>query len=249
MRSAKGRVDILGDLLRQAHFLTILKSQARWLAAASLWLEWCDCGLTLIFLSLLADVWELDLRDSCLYCPGVYCYTQGECTHRPHTLNGENKSLCHTTASVADGVLNLMAFICMLHQRSTAPAAPFALQKKQKAKAWTLLIWWLVSMSSISLFQLALDTHHWTWINHFVIWGSLLFYVIFSLLWGGIIWYEQFSVLLTPFISCTLPKEGWMKSLCCLCAGPSSTTRGCTTSSCRCCPAGRPGSASFSSLQ
>ncbi|XP_075870703.1 phospholipid-transporting ATPase IH-like isoform X3 [Nelusetta ayraudi] len=36
--------------------------------------------------------------------------------------------------------------------------------------------------------KLALDTNHWTWINHFVIWGSLLFYVIFSLLWGGIIW-------------------------------------------------------------
>lgn len=36
--------------------------------------------------------------------------------------------------------------------------------------------------------QLALDTHYWTWINHFVIWGSLLFYVVFSLLWGGIIW-------------------------------------------------------------
>ncbi|XP_007555549.1 probable phospholipid-transporting ATPase IH isoform X1 [Poecilia formosa] len=36
--------------------------------------------------------------------------------------------------------------------------------------------------------KLALDTCHWTWINHFVIWGSLLFYVIFSLLWGGIIW-------------------------------------------------------------
>ncbi|KAG5833521.1 probable phospholipid-transporting ATPase IH isoform X3 [Anguilla anguilla] len=36
--------------------------------------------------------------------------------------------------------------------------------------------------------KLALDTHYWTWINHFVIWGSLLFYVIFSLLWGGIIW-------------------------------------------------------------
>ncbi|XP_038674758.1 probable phospholipid-transporting ATPase IH isoform X2 [Scyliorhinus canicula] len=36
--------------------------------------------------------------------------------------------------------------------------------------------------------KLALDTHHWTWINHFVIWGSLLFYIIFSLLWGGIIW-------------------------------------------------------------
>ncbi|XP_067569497.1 phospholipid-transporting ATPase IH isoform X6 [Pseudorca crassidens] len=36
--------------------------------------------------------------------------------------------------------------------------------------------------------KLALDTHYWTWINHFVIWGSLLFYVVFSLLWGGVIW-------------------------------------------------------------
>uniref|UniRef100_A0A8C4JDY2 Phospholipid-transporting ATPase n=1 Tax=Dromaius novaehollandiae TaxID=8790 RepID=A0A8C4JDY2_DRONO len=36
--------------------------------------------------------------------------------------------------------------------------------------------------------KLALDTQYWTWINHFMIWGSLLFYIIFSLLWGGIIW-------------------------------------------------------------
>uniref|UniRef100_A0A8C3AUS2 Phospholipid-transporting ATPase n=1 Tax=Cyclopterus lumpus TaxID=8103 RepID=A0A8C3AUS2_CYCLU len=36
--------------------------------------------------------------------------------------------------------------------------------------------------------KLALDTRHWTWINHFVIWGSLLFYVFFSFFWGGIIW-------------------------------------------------------------
>ncbi|XP_043928568.1 phospholipid-transporting ATPase IH isoform X2 [Protopterus annectens] len=36
--------------------------------------------------------------------------------------------------------------------------------------------------------KLALDTRYWTWVNHFVIWGSLLFYVVFSLLWGGIIW-------------------------------------------------------------
>uniref|UniRef100_A0A8B9LM28 ATPase phospholipid transporting 11C n=1 Tax=Astyanax mexicanus TaxID=7994 RepID=A0A8B9LM28_ASTMX len=28
--------------------------------------------------------------------------------------------------------------------------------------------------------KLALDTRHWTWINHFVIWGSLAFYVFFS---------------------------------------------------------------------
>ncbi|XP_019718866.1 phospholipid-transporting ATPase IG isoform X3 [Hippocampus comes] len=36
--------------------------------------------------------------------------------------------------------------------------------------------------------KLALDTRHWTWINHFVIWGSLAFYVLFSFFWGGIIW-------------------------------------------------------------
>ncbi|KAA8588782.1 hypothetical protein FQN60_010127 [Etheostoma spectabile] len=36
--------------------------------------------------------------------------------------------------------------------------------------------------------KLALDTRHWTWINHFVIWGSLAFYMFFSFFWGGIIW-------------------------------------------------------------
>ncbi|XP_069468899.1 phospholipid-transporting ATPase IG isoform X2 [Ambystoma mexicanum] len=36
--------------------------------------------------------------------------------------------------------------------------------------------------------KLALDTRFWTWINHFVIWGSLAFYVFFSFFWGGIIW-------------------------------------------------------------
>uniref|UniRef100_A0A4W6EJR3 Phospholipid-transporting ATPase n=1 Tax=Lates calcarifer TaxID=8187 RepID=A0A4W6EJR3_LATCA len=41
--------------------------------------------------------------------------------------------------------------------------------------------------------KLALDTRHWTWINHFVIWGSLAFYVFFSFFWGGIIWLENKS--------------------------------------------------------
>uniref|UniRef100_A0A8D2Q2H4 Phospholipid-transporting ATPase n=1 Tax=Varanus komodoensis TaxID=61221 RepID=A0A8D2Q2H4_VARKO len=36
--------------------------------------------------------------------------------------------------------------------------------------------------------KLALDTRYWTWVNHFVIWGSLIFYVFFSFFWGGIIW-------------------------------------------------------------
>ncbi|TRY90488.1 hypothetical protein DNTS_012102 [Danionella cerebrum] len=36
--------------------------------------------------------------------------------------------------------------------------------------------------------KLALDTRHWTWLNHSAIWGSLAFYVFFSFFWGGIIW-------------------------------------------------------------
>ncbi|XP_049598111.1 phospholipid-transporting ATPase IG isoform X2 [Syngnathus scovelli] len=36
--------------------------------------------------------------------------------------------------------------------------------------------------------KLALDTRHWTWVNHLVIWGSLAFYMLFSFFWGGIIW-------------------------------------------------------------
>ncbi|KAM5145743.1 phospholipid-transporting ATPase IG isoform 2-T2 [Mantella aurantiaca] len=53
--------------------------------------------------------------------------------------------------------------------------------------------------------KLALDTRYWTWMNHLVIWGSLAFYVIFSIFWGGIIWpflkqqrmYFVFSHILT----------------------------------------------------
>ncbi|KAG8448428.1 hypothetical protein GDO86_015501 [Hymenochirus boettgeri] len=57
-------------------------------------------------------------------------------------------------------------------------------------------------------FKLALDTRYWTWMNHLVIWGSLAFYVIFSLFWGGIIWpflkqqrmYSVFSHILTSVL-------------------------------------------------
>ncbi|ETE66027.1 putative phospholipid-transporting ATPase IF [Ophiophagus hannah] len=36
--------------------------------------------------------------------------------------------------------------------------------------------------------KMAIETHFWTWINHFVTWGSIGFYFIFSLFYGGIIW-------------------------------------------------------------
>lgn len=43
--------------------------------------------------------------------------------------------------------------------------------------------------------QLALETHFWTWMNHFVTWGSIAFYFIFSLFYGGIIWWAELPSL------------------------------------------------------
>ncbi|XP_014638638.1 PREDICTED: probable phospholipid-transporting ATPase IF isoform X1 [Ceratotherium simum simum] len=36
--------------------------------------------------------------------------------------------------------------------------------------------------------KMALETHFWTWINHFVTWGSIIFYFVFSFFYGGILW-------------------------------------------------------------
>ncbi|XP_015267253.1 PREDICTED: probable phospholipid-transporting ATPase IH, partial [Gekko japonicus] len=59
--------------------------------------------------------------------------------------------------------------------------------------------------------KLALDTHHWTWINHFVIWGSLLFYVVFSLLWGGIIWpFLNYQRMYYVFIQMLSSGPAWL---------------------------------------
>lgn len=136
----------------------------------------------------------------------------------------------------------------VLHKWSTTLAALFAQQSNPEARAIDFIDY----MYLFCLFQLALDTHHWTWINHFVIWGSLLFYVIFSLLWGGIIWYNPLFFLSSSSITLMLIKmflKIWSFSVSCFCSGPSWTTRGCTTCSCRCCPVVRPGSASSCSLQ
>uniref|UniRef100_A0AAQ4P165 Phospholipid-transporting ATPase n=1 Tax=Gasterosteus aculeatus aculeatus TaxID=481459 RepID=A0AAQ4P165_GASAC len=46
----------------------------------------------------------------------------------------------------------------------------------------------LMGNGQVSVNVLALETHFWTWMNHFVTWGSIAFYFIFSLFYGGIIW-------------------------------------------------------------
>ncbi|XP_068383125.1 phospholipid-transporting ATPase IH isoform X4 [Eschrichtius robustus] len=59
--------------------------------------------------------------------------------------------------------------------------------------------------------KLALDTHYWTWINHVVIWGSLLFYVVFSLLWGGIIWpFLNYQRMYYVFIQMLSSGPAWL---------------------------------------
>ncbi|XP_017357770.1 probable phospholipid-transporting ATPase IH isoform X1 [Cebus imitator] len=59
--------------------------------------------------------------------------------------------------------------------------------------------------------KLALDTHYWTWINHFVIWGSLLFYIVFSLLWGGVIWpFLNYQRMYYVFIQMLSSGPAWL---------------------------------------
>lgn len=59
--------------------------------------------------------------------------------------------------------------------------------------------------------KLALDTHHWTWMNHLVIWGSLVFYIIFSLLWGGVIWpFLNYQTMYYVFMQMLSTGPAWL---------------------------------------
>ena len=51
----------------------------------------------------------------------------------------------------------------------------------------------LLSLECISellsfIFQLSLITHYWTWMTHFVTWGSCLFYFVFILILCAFLW-------------------------------------------------------------
>lgn len=110
-----------------------------------------------------ADVWKLDVRDAGLHRAGLYCNIQGIFSHEQRT---DTQSV--TGAAERGGVcLASLQRAVEVRRGRRPPVSPSRLPPLQ---------------------QLALDTHYWTWINHFVIWGSLIFFVVFSLLWGGIIW-------------------------------------------------------------
>ncbi|XP_066571256.1 phospholipid-transporting ATPase 11C isoform X2 [Amia ocellicauda] len=83
------------------------------------------------------------------------------------------------------GIFQGLVFFFGVHHLFSNPALQ---DNGQVFGNWTFgTIVFTVLVFTVTL-KLALDTRHWTWINHFVIWGSLAFYVFFSFFWGGIIW-------------------------------------------------------------
>lgn len=138
----------------------------------------------------LADVWELDLRDPDLHCAGVHRNTQGVCVFASCHLSHNRCVSSRSRESDFGAETQLRS---PLRRRSACQRGvnTFSCSVRWRPKATALMgmtVRPLTVLVCVFVAQLALDTHHWTWINHFVIWGSLLFYVIFSLLWGGIIW-------------------------------------------------------------
>ncbi|XP_068181058.1 phospholipid-transporting ATPase IG isoform X1 [Antennarius striatus] len=89
--------------------------------------------------------------------------------------------LCWTLLGVFHGLLFFFGVRCLFSN-------PALQDNGQVFGNWSYgTIVFTVLVFTVTL-KLALDTRHWTWINHFVIWGSLAFYVFFSFFWGGIIW-------------------------------------------------------------
>lgn len=65
--------------------------------------------LTFTSLPLLADVWELDFRDSCLYRVGVHCYSQGVWEHHvnehvTYMIDCTGNSVCATANPEGEGI-------------------------------------------------------------------------------------------------------------------------------------------------
>uniref|UniRef100_A0A674CGN2 Phospholipid-transporting ATPase n=1 Tax=Salmo trutta TaxID=8032 RepID=A0A674CGN2_SALTR len=58
--------------------------------------------------------------------------------------------------------------------------------------------------------KLAMDTRHWTWINHFVIWGSLAFYMFFSFFWDVLL--KLYVVILFKNNGVTQMKKSYFKT-------------------------------------
>uniref|UniRef100_A0A8D0MFB7 Phospholipid-transporting ATPase n=1 Tax=Sus scrofa TaxID=9823 RepID=A0A8D0MFB7_PIG len=89
--------------------------------------------------------------------------------------------------------------------------AYFVFETTTVSSSGQVTAWAPGSRACLSFLQLALDTHYWTWINHFVIWGSLLFYIVFSLLWGGVIWpFLSYQRMYYVFIQMLSSGPAWL---------------------------------------
>ncbi|XP_054569744.1 phospholipid-transporting ATPase IF isoform X6 [Eptesicus fuscus] len=87
----------------------------------------------------------------------------------------------------------LYQFYCLFSQQSTGTAyRPSCITEQAHPLSmfgnWTFgTLVFTVMLITVTV-KMALETHFWTWINHLVTWGSIIFYFVFSLFYGGILW-------------------------------------------------------------
>ncbi|XP_067851314.1 phospholipid-transporting ATPase IF isoform X2 [Heptranchias perlo] len=81
----------------------------------------------------------------------------------------------------------------------------------QTSGEWTFgSLVFTVMLITVTL-KLGIETHYWTWINHFVTWGSIIFYFAFSLLYGGILWpFLQSQQTYCVFIHLLSSASAWL---------------------------------------
>ncbi|XP_078736142.1 phospholipid-transporting ATPase IF-like isoform X3 [Lampetra fluviatilis] len=107
-----------------------------------------------------------------------------------NSLLGVRPFIYWTVLGVFDGlVFYFGVFLLFGHHTSlSSNGQAYNPNKHQMFGNWTLgTMIFTVLVFTVNL-KLALDTRYWTWMNHLVTWGSLGFYILFSLFYSGIIW-------------------------------------------------------------
>ncbi|XP_078420080.1 putative phospholipid-transporting ATPase IF isoform X1 [Cetorhinus maximus] len=81
----------------------------------------------------------------------------------------------------------------------------------QMSGNWTFgFLVFTVMLITVTL-KLGIETHYWTWINHFVTWGSIIFYFVFSLLYGAILWpFLQPQDMYCVFVQLLSSASAWL---------------------------------------
>ena len=151
------------------------------------------CGYQIILcLVQFLGVWELVVWNHRLHYPCVHRHAKGKLTDRCSVVV-DLDPLILSPVCVISGMCFSKSFGPVIAPQLRLPPTPSASpppkQTHQLGNGFSDVSTCVINGTCfLSTLQLALDTRHWTWLNHFVIWGSLAFYVFFSFFWGGIIW-------------------------------------------------------------